>query len=271
MTHWYVLKCIYGIYFCLTEWTFHCQKFTCLASISHRCLFPKVSPYCPACGDLEDNDHFVLCSHPTRQHLHLSLLTNLRSRLDKIPTDPILSSILLEGVNSLLTSQPFPLHLFPPSYHQLCTSQSNIGWINLLRGFISTEWSTLQHHYLHRHNPSQCGKPGILSSFQLLWDEIHRFWQFRNDQRHSIDATTHDNELSRQTIIEITDLYQYQHRVLPDDRLLFRPSLADHLQESQSHLRAWLRNHASTIRHSHQEASASNLGNTLPLNHYFST
>ena len=92
---------------------------------------------------------------------------------------------------------------------------------------------------------------------------------FRRALNETDDIDTLESEISRRTITQITSLYSLRHSVLPEDRKLFYPSLALHLQQPQSALRAWLHNHSSHLKSSHAQALSSNLTHTRPLISYF--
>ena len=208
-----------------------------------------------ACGHYEDHDHFLLCDHPTRHPLKQDLVKNLRTRLDRSRFDPILCDILLEGILSVIHSRPFPINLFPAPYHPLCISQCNLGWANLLKGFVSTHWQPLQNSYFTSTGQTKMlDKPGLLSVLHHLLDSILAIWTFRNTQRHGADNAIHESETTHQTIEAISELYELRDDILPLDRRLFRQSLDVHLTESQSSLRAWLSNHSAQLYRSHHAA-----------------
>ena len=227
----------------------------------------RESPFCPACGEYESHSHFVSCSHSSRLPLKVELLSSLRKHLQPIQSDPILNDILLEGINSAIMDTSFPLSLFPPLYTRLITTQSHIGWMNLLRGFTTSEWSRLHLRYITTMKlpPST---PDSTSTIPSLLHHLEKLWQFRNAQRHSADHALHQSELLRQTHCQIRDLYQYKHSVLPTDRHIFYESLNEHLAESLPLLQAWLLNHSHYILHSHQLAQSHNITHTRPITSY---
>ena len=103
----------------------------------------RESPFCPACGRYESHTHFVICSHPTRMPLKVRLISSLHRALQSSILDPILSDIIVEGINSAILNTTFSPVRYPSRYQQLLWTQADIGWMNLLRGFVSTEWSRL--------------------------------------------------------------------------------------------------------------------------------
>ena len=145
------------------DWTFLGKQGTQNSHQLHFCLKPvhwllpirKVlhhrnpieSPYCPACGEVESNEHFLLCSHSSHLSHLLQLVVHLRRAVDLIIFDPILKDILIEGVDSIILDRAFPFHLFPVCHQSLCCSQADIGWLDLPRGFVSCHWIHLQDAY----------------------------------------------------------------------------------------------------------------------------
>ena len=231
----------------------------------------RESPYCPACGEFEDHDHFLQCDHASWHDLKRKLITDLRCDLERPHFDSVLCDILLEGVLSVLHCHPFPFHKFSARYQSLCQSQSNLGWANLLKGFCSIHWRRLHNEYslqnLHRNQIDQLGP---LKSLRLLIQNIQSIWNFRNSQRHGVDNELHQSELSRQTIDTIVDLYELRDRVLPCDKHLFFSSVDDHLSQPQSSLRAWVTNHSEQLFRSHQQAIKDNVTHTHSITTYFS-
>ena len=225
----------------------------------HRRNF-RESPFCPACGNIEDQDHFLLCSHSTRKPGHIALISNLRRSLSMFP-DPCLADILLSGVDSLFSGKPVDHRRYPHAYHSFCIHQTKVGWINLLRGLISAEWS-----YCPGPPVSQTS---ILKCLECCVKSVQCIWLARCDQRHSVTHNLHASELRRQACRDITDLYAVKQYVLPTDRHIFYKSLQRHLTHSTSDLRAWLRNHQSYIPHSVTLAQQLHVSHTSPITTYF--
>ena len=139
---------------CATFYIKWSHRFLPVGHVVHR-RNPRHSRYCPACGRYEDHDHRLLCDHPSRHPLNQDLIKNLRSRLDRSCFNPILCDILLKGILSVIHSHPFPIHLFPVSYHPLCISQCNLGWANLLEGFYLNPLATSTQLLLYVNWPNQ--------------------------------------------------------------------------------------------------------------------
>ena len=211
--------------------------------------------------------------HPSRLVHKQHLLTQLRNQLKSLTTDPTLKMILLEGINYLLTghSPSFPTNTSP--YHHLVQTQSTIGWDNLLRGFLSKEWSRLHTIYIvnHPHSSTDPSKNPFLALLNTIIGEIHSIWKFRSAQRHSKDVAIHENERLRQTNQQITDLYQLKSLVLPTNQSVFKSTLQDHLTDNLSALTAWIHNHAQYIHQSCKHAQQLQVSHTIPITKYFTS
>ena len=227
-----------------------------------NCIDPNASPYCPACGEIESNDHFLTCHHPSR------VVKKLASHIKKCKSDPDLCDLLLSAVNSVVTGVPFHIHHVQPAYRHIAVHQSELGLINLLCGIFVLHWRERQETYWET-NGSDSNTPGILSVISSVWDDLFALWRLRCDQRHGLTMQSQESKISRSTIAQITSLYEIKNFVMPEDRKLFFPSLAEHLRQPQSALCAWLHNHSDHLTSSHAQALSSNTTHTRSITSYF--
>lgn len=239
------------------------------AKLLHR-RDPKASAKCPICPAIESNDHVFCCSHTSRVILKRTLLGAVRSGCSGLCTDPVLCDIVVEGCQSAITAAPFPCQLFSADYQPLIRAQSRIGWLNFLRGFHCCHWRVYHTRYVRKHRISSQHPHPIIQLVLLAIPHLQSLWYQRNDQRHSCDVASIESELERRTRSDLAELYSLRYKVLPVDRALFKPHLADHLKQSTPSIAAWISLHSSTITHSVQQASAENLHHTKPITAYFS-
>ena len=130
----------------------------------------------------------------------------MRCALDKVRSDPLLQDIMLEGIDSFILDREFPFARYPAKYQGLCRSQDAIGWINLVRGFISTHWLSLQDEYFRRNGLSDhCGSPGILHVLWCVRDSLLELWTLHNSQHHGKDLQSQESEICRQTVQHLTE------------------------------------------------------------------
>ena len=237
--------------------------------IAHR-HDSTASSSCPACGALEDNDHVLTCSHVSRIHFKIQFLSHVRKHSSCQHTDPVLATILCDGLSAVLCSTPFDSASYPAVYRRLCDQQSTIGWLNLLRGFASPEWRRLhQRHCRHAGSSTRVSLIGPLASIRTGWHLLAALWAFRNNQRHDILDSNRHNELERRANETIRRLYATKHKVLPTDQVLFHMPLADRLRHILATKLAWISTHSTYLESSLQEAHKRNLHHMHPLTSYF--
>ena len=124
----------------------------------------------------------------SRLHLHLQLVVQVRRALDKVRSDQMITGIMLEGIDSFILDREFPFARYIAKYQGLCGSQDALGWINLVHGFVSVHWLSLQDDYYCRNAMSDyCGRPGVLSVLRCVRDSLHELWVLCNSQRHGKD------------------------------------------------------------------------------------
>ena len=101
---------------------------------------PIESPYCPACGEIKSNEHFLLCSHCSRLPHLLQLVVQVRRAVDPIKSDPTLKDIFIEGIDSVILereisippiSSSLPVPLLLPSQHRLAELTTRLRLVPL--------------------------------------------------------------------------------------------------------------------------------------------
>jgi hypothetical protein len=108
---------------------------------------------CPTCKAQEETyDHFLQCDHSSRVGWKSALRTDLLKYTQETHCHVIMQDILITGIHHWLHQLPFPTHRFPHHWHKLITSQSNIGWKQLLLGRFSTKWTVFQCQHLQRNH-----------------------------------------------------------------------------------------------------------------------
>ena len=149
----------------------------------------------------------------TRNKWRSSFLLSTRKRAENENTDPILVHILLAGIRSYLTDEPFPSHectQYSEPYQHLLRSQSSIGWDHLVRGRFSSLWADLQHDFSFRTKPALKFDPAKwhrkLVNPMLV--ECHDLWILRNGERHGTERRQQRTKRLEQLERDLRDLYQ---------------------------------------------------------------
>ena len=230
---------------------------------------------CPSCSsDLEDDDHLFQCEHHARASWRSSLFRQILNRFESF-LDPTLLVIIRIGLTSYFTDCHPDFHLhFPEGYSttpyaQLIDQQSQIGWGHFLRGKLSYEWGTLQHIHASRYNLHSESKGWIPTLIRLFASESFRLWELRNGCRHGTDASSRAFASAELAKRQLTALYSLKEQMLPQDRIIFRSSLATHLTETTQQIRSWITHNTKLISTSVKRAiSQAKLG-TQGLQRYF--
>jgi hypothetical protein len=139
--------------------------------------------------------------------------------MDDITTDPVLADIVTEGLNHWFHQTPQPPRPLTPTYADLITSQTNIGWNQLLLGRWSIHWITLQSAYLQRNSiqfTPQNHSTGWLSSIiKLIWTHCHDEWLTRNAALHGLDKSTRSQASFVRAKFRIRALYDLRQQCSP--------------------------------------------------------
>jgi hypothetical protein len=144
---------------------------------------------------------------------------------------------------------PFLRHeCYPQAYTDLINraiaEQTEIGWIAMLRGFLSEQWHLLASCYfapdeesgiIHRNDDA--------NRVHRVLKYIHSFtrdiWMGRNEALHGSD-TEHEKKRVSAIDLEITKFHSEADLVLTDDRFYCETSLARLLKGSMANKRRWL-------------------------------
>ena len=228
---------------------------------------------CPLCySQDEDHQHILRCPHPSRVLWPTSLIEHLTSRTSTLDTDPILTKILLQGLQQWLSTQPLEVSQFPLQYQLLLSEQSEIGWYQLFLGRFSLQWSILQQAHLSSRRPIVKGRSGnhwtqsIATSILKDWLTL---WTQRNQDRHGIDTAHRTHLLKEQTLRELDVLYNMKPLVLHRDRDLFFQNYTQHKEKPTHLIRQWINTYRPVLLKSAKDAKLHSIFNVRNLVSYF--
>ena len=113
---------------------------------------------CPLCSKCEETCNHILCCpnlHMTR--VREKYTRNLENQLKNLHTHPDIQTSIMTGIKSI-TSTNIPPDIPPSTSTQQSTiqqayqQQETIGWHNMLRGYISKKWISIQDEHYDRNN-----------------------------------------------------------------------------------------------------------------------
>ena len=130
----------------------------------------SVNPHCPNCCRSErlpsqydeTEDHILRCRHDSLRISCLSALAAVEQKLNTLDTPRDVTIALIYGINSWIESERYnsiepPIDWPPPNYNyhpvhhyrlQLAfAKQTDIGWDELLRGWLCTDWGEIVNQY----------------------------------------------------------------------------------------------------------------------------
>ena len=154
-------------------------------------------------------------------------------------------------------------------YILLRQAQDTIGWDHFLRGKWSTKWNDVQYRFAVRNNLLDQSRHWQKWLIQYMAVQTYNLWCLRNKQRHGSDQRAQHQAQLEQARRDVTALYSFQDRVLVQDRVLFGPSLDEHLNQPLSYLKNWLVINKALILHSARTAKAQSKLQTHPIQRFF--
>ena len=222
----------------------------------HRYDPVKYTIDCPTCREhSETYDHLFQCCHPSRAGWKSQLKATLIKFTDDTNSHHLLQDILVTGIHNWINGLPFPTNQYPPDWHELIDSQSQIGWKQLLLGRFSVKWLEYQAQHLRINKipfTNVNHGPVWLSTLIIrIWNHCYTLWESRNKDKHGHDTETKRAVLLAQVQRRMAVMYELKHRCFPSDRLKWFHSTLDAHTTKEPHLyqqQAWLETYEPMIR-----------------------
>jgi len=203
---------------------------------------PKYPAACPTCqAPDETSEHFLLCSHPSRQQWKRTFLQNLRKYLTDQHTSLDATVLITDALDRVLHGNDLADLAVPRSLEAAATSQASIGWDQLLKGRLSVEWQA--HHQQHLGPRATKKKNGLSWSISLashILQQWYTLWELRNQDEHGRDAATKAQAAHRQALHEVELLFSQQHKVPEPYQHWYSRGQDFICQQNVSYIRAWI-------------------------------
>ena len=232
--------------------TKHVNDITPVGRRVHR-YDPKYPRGCISCGlEEETADHLLLC--PRRDKWRKDCMTAIREYLEKADTDLALQELILEGTKSVLEDRsPETIHHSNTVAH-LAQAQTQIGWMELFRGRMPSQWKATQHNHLgERATPKKNGQTWATGLAQTFLQQWHLLWTLRNGDRHGTDYKSREEAARRQAIREVSQVYStYQGVIQPKHNWILATPLEQRLKNRTYVLRAWINSYEPVLKKSHE-------------------
>jgi hypothetical protein len=143
------------------------------------------------------------------------------------------------------------------------TQQTQIGWNNLLKGFITKEWRAAQEAHLEQ-NQQSIHPQWASKAIELLQSYTITMWTFRNQYLHGIDIKENKQIQKEQLRGKVEALYASKDRIhVPIHENTFDLDLEKRLQCGHSSLIAWIELATRRLKFHREEATKHNLDRWL--------
>jgi hypothetical protein len=152
-----------------------------LPTRKHKSRFQEhVNTLCHYCREDESFDHLLRCNNPVSEKFRTAMIRSIRAYCFKSHLPPAFTTVFAGGVKDwLFLRDPLRDRPIPISAHPCIRHQTAIGWNLLLRGFVTTSWTSFlratsqQQPIPNADNPSQIFA-GLIKS---MWTPMSEFWQ----------------------------------------------------------------------------------------------
>jgi hypothetical protein len=198
-------------------------------------------PHRPRCGANEDATHVWLCQGNDSNALWVTALQSLQEWMVSVQTDPGISKAIITGLNNWRCGSTLA---FPSGHYLHCAvyQQSDIGWGNLLEGWISIEWVGVQQQFYTSIHSRRSGRYWAVLLLHKLWSIARELWEHRNmvlHQQKNVISDMQDTLLHR----KIQRLYSklVQLSLATDDSYLCTFPLPILLKKTWSYKIEWVR------------------------------
>jgi hypothetical protein len=205
---------------------------------------PGIPAKCASCHTEEEtDDHLYTCL--ARPVWKKKTLEGLDLLMDELETNADLSFLLRFAMRSVIDPlwQP-PIQAARPQIDRLVASQAAIGWDNLLRGFFSLHWATLQEAHYRRTFPSDFTKKGSIWTKRIitfLWTRVLDSWGARNTIQFGASPEDAEHNKKARLVPIIQGYYtQAPHVAYSDRTIIFKADLEQLLTKSSYYLQQWI-------------------------------
>jgi hypothetical protein len=211
---------------------------------------------CPAgCGEVESHLHYITCPCHQFHHCRSTCLHALKKKLVHLATAPPLIAVLIHAIMLLCANRPVQFDLLPASsimetqLPSLIAAQNKIGWLNLFKGTMSSQWRDIQQSYYKTSalkEKHHTGSYWLTCIIKQLNDFTHTMWTCRNKILHG-ESILQQNIITKEKLsLQVTELYATQEQFPRDKHWLFDQTIETLLKQPILHIENWI-NLAATI------------------------
>ena len=229
----------------------------------------REDPYCPLCGEVEDEEHIYRCSHQTRIEWKRKTISTIRQFCDKTESDDYFKETICTCITQWFDTGTVTLPSHLQRYNIPVTDQENIGWIQLFRGRWATTWkSTHTKHYAGTRRYDS--RSWISNLSKIFLDAAKELWIQRNHDIHGHDATERNRRLHQVVTAEITRWSERKHEMCPIHREIIPSDTTTFCASRDTTiLDAWIRQWRPVFKKSICDAKRMSVTNNSSIRHFF--
>jgi hypothetical protein len=226
-----------------------------------KCLHRRDSKYpatCPGCrNDIEDHDHFIGCTAPSRIKWRTELLTSICTQLTRSKTNTELEETMVNVLDRAIAGLPISVN---STFTRALRAQEKIGWRSMLQGHWASEWQNTYHKIYHKpteETPADKTKRKTnMERWQsklitTTWTNMITLWTLPNDERHGRNKERRERARHKVLTNELQILYNNQDQYPTDVKNLLRTTFVDHCRDKSSAIEDWLNAFRATFQVMH--------------------
>jgi hypothetical protein len=147
----------------------------------------KKCPYCQE--DDETQTHYLRCPHELVDTQWQEHKEKIEAALTKGKTHPVLHDLIIRAVLEWrTTSKPTVPRTLPRDLLPLFTAQSEIGWDQVIKGRLSTQWVDKQNEQFKSLNLAPGGEQWAIRIVKSIWT-LHLSCTLRSELRNNSEIT----------------------------------------------------------------------------------
>jgi hypothetical protein len=189
---------------------------------------------CPKCQqNNETTDHVLQCQSYGTHCLWQKLMRELTAWIVDNDGPPSLGKVLTQNLTAWRQKSIFPPPPQECMLRQAILQQDELGWGNLLKGFIGIQWRmAVEQHFLSIKS-QKSSVVWISKLIRKIWDLQRQLWDDRNNTLHGEGQTIHleelnaiNEELTKQWMAGLNQLpLRYRHLFQGEFRTLYQANI----------------------------------------------
>lgn len=128
-------------------------------------------------------------------------------------------------------------------------NQNRIGWGQVFRGRLASEFQTYALHQKHGRPTNKCiSQEWSIRLIQQQWDQVESQWMLRNESLHGIDIEDTRSKVRGRITEEVRRIYELKDQILPkDQRITLNQPIETVLTWNTAQMKIWTETIRPTI------------------------